>query len=1218
MAAPAQNDGFLKQTFENYIVRNLRFDKFNTHDDKAVLVTGYKSDVNQNESNIIHKGKELKSVQFVECTLNRIPAALLEHSEPEALYFIDCVFLKKLGSDEEVVDDTFESLRRLKKLRKLMVEGRTNKLSYFPQSLSKLITLEELHLMGHEISDLPESMCHLEHLQLLDLSECSLSAFPDVVCELTSLESLDLHSNQIRSLPNSVKNLVNLRRLDLRRCGFEQYPEIVLEMPSLTEVAIYEGDRADAFPRQLNKLKTITRLDMSNLHLNVCPDIVGKFTLIELNLERNRDLSSLPDSLAQLTSLRKLNLAGCNLSRYPEVVSKLTALQELNLSWNEELTSVSSSVVQLRNLRTLDITGCGIKEYPEVFFDMPWLTCVHFKLYSGKLQELFALPISELKNTKTLDLSGGNLPILPNFLFKLTSLEELNLSGIKVYDDDVLSPLIELRALQKVTLKGSSLPRFPDVLCRLTTLRELDVNKNYKVKELPNALAQLVNLQVLDVSFCGLDSFPEVVCRLQALQKLKINGNLIKSVPTSVEKLQNLQTLHLGNCGLSTFPDIICTLPSLESLSLHLNFIDEISESAIRTWHELSLPAMENLRNAQDLTRLKKPPFAIFQKGSKACLEYYNSVRASSIVKQSLLSVQVLGKTGAGKSSLIRTLKEGKPHLVDTADRTVVADTVEIQHDNTLLQVTDFGGHDIYELTCPLFLRASNSITFIAVKLWEYCEENHDELVTKWLATALTHMKNGHVCIAATQVDLCDEDKAHRMMELLKLKVSTWMDEELKYIQKLNAPSDNAEPRYLIKKDYIAFLMTNSKTMKGMEDLKTYLSQRADGSKLALPAHWSKMYRKLLNKQDEEERYLKLEAVYSMFKKSLPVARRVTLIGGQDDFQLCLHLLHDMGMLLWYHDNASLKNVVFHKIPFIVTVLKCLFRHDLCQHLFFDYERYGEFIGTEVQFETDIRQFCQTGILTQKLLKCIWEPINLQEEDFDKFVLILRNLDLCYPESEETKAKEEQDVLRFPWFVQEEDTEGILDRKWPRLLPSGTMQYSLVYNFYHKIPVPLFERLCVRMHSHLVSGGHTRKDWRDSVYVEQDNVQILLQRRPEPPDPSVEIHLRSAFSHLLKLKRLLFVLYNDLEALCSELPGLVVNTYFLCPHCLLSGHENPKRKHIKQLPESHPLDWVPCDPSDMESEKLPAAMIFLGLLGRFNIVSFNSKVHSKNLQGNFF
>ena len=131
------------------------------------------------------------------------------------------------------------------------------------------------------------------------------------------------------------------------------------------------------------------------------------------------------------------------------------------------------------------------------------------------------------------------------------------------------------------------------------------------------------------------------MCRLHTLEKLNIYGNLIESVPKSVEKLQNLQKIHLGNCGLSTFPEIICKLPCLKSLPLHGNFIDEISESVIRTWHELSLPALEKLRNSQDLAGLEKPPFAIFQKGSKACLEYYNSVKASSIVMQSLLSTSL-------------------------------------------------------------------------------------------------------------------------------------------------------------------------------------------------------------------------------------------------------------------------------------------------------------------------------------------------------------------------------------------------------------------------------------------------------------------------------------------------------------------------------------------------------------------------------------------------
>lgn len=116
-----------------------------------------------------------------------------------------------------------------------------------------------------------------------------------------------------------------------------------------------------------------------------------------------------------------------------------------------------------------------------------------------------------------------------------------------------------------------------------------------------------------------------------------------------------------------------------------------MNETSVTYWHEHDPPAYQTLQQTRDLWGLTKPPFATFQKGSKACIQYFNSLKASSIVKFSLHSVQILGKTESGKSSLIHTLKWQKPHLVDPLDRTVVDDTVDIELDNLQLQVTDFG-----------------------------------------------------------------------------------------------------------------------------------------------------------------------------------------------------------------------------------------------------------------------------------------------------------------------------------------------------------------------------------------------------------------------------------------------------------------------------------------------------------------------------------------------
>lgn len=191
-------------------------------------------------------------------------------------------------------------------------------------------------------------------------------------------------------------------------------------------------------------------------------------------------------------------------------------------------------------------------------------------------------------------------------------------------------------------------------------------------------------------------------------------------------------------------------------------------------------------------------------------------------------------------------------------------------------------------------------------------------------------------------------------------------------------------------------------------------------------------------------------------------------------------------------------------------------------------------------------------------------------------------------------------------------TDGILEEKWPKLQPSGSIQYTLVYNFYHnhRVPSTLFERVCVRIHKHLVPRGHLRCDWRNEVYIEQDKVQVVLQRRPSQSEPCMQIHLRSPISHLLKLKDLLLALYHDMENLCSELPGLVVDAYFLCPHCLMSRKEKPTRKSMKLLAEacSVKLDSVPCNPADIESEKIPTAMIFLTVLSNFHIFIYKTGI----------
>ena len=895
-----------------------------------------------------------------------------------------------------------DSIKDLVNLRKINLSD-CRSLSYL-ESVSTLSSLKELNLRyNRNIREISSSITQLTNLEILYVIGCGLSSYPESVSTLSSLKELNLSSNEnIREISSSITQLTNLEILYVIGCGLSSYPEALSTLSSLKELNLSSNENIREISSSITQLTNLEILYVKGCGLSSYPEALSTLSsLKELNLSENQDIREISSSITQLTNLEILYVRGCGLSSYPEALSTLSSLKELNLSENQDIREISSSISQLTNLKILNVSGCGLIEYPEIVLQMPSLINVYIYVSKEKVNDFFAQPLASIKNTKVLDLSHSNFPTSPKFLHHLTQLQELDLSDNRDRHDVVQDSWVQLKHLKKLDISGCGLRYFPDVLCQLTGLRQLHMKMNNNIGSLPKTMVQLKNLEVLDVWSCGLEDFPEVICQLTALHKLSIGGNWIEFLPESLAQLQNLQKLNVADCGLTVFPEVICQLIGLHKLNISENWIEVLPESLahlqnlqklnvadcgltvfpevigklhclqelqihenviatmtevlVKDWYKHDLPVIRNLQKSFDLESLTEPPSSIFRKGPKACVQYFNSLKISSIVECKLLSVQVLGKTGSGKSSLIKTLEKNESRLVDPADRTIVADKVEIKErvegDQILLQITDFGGHDIYELTCPLFLRASNVTTLVAIELNEYCEEKHDILVTKWLSTALAHMRTGHICVLGTQVDLCPKEEVESKMQMLKREVSVWMDAELKYIHKLNEKQDNpflAERQRL----HVSFFETSSRTLEGVMELKSYLFARAKENSLTLPGHWSKFYQKLLDQQLEDKHYLNKEEVNPMFKKSLPFTKK--LKRNPNDLRLCLQLLHDMGMILWYGDNENLRDVVFHKMSFIITVLKNLFRHNLQESLPYDHEAHGKIMGTQIQYETEM------------------------------------------------------------------------------------------------------------------------------------------------------------------------------------------------------------------------------------------------------------------------
>ncbi|CAO2142757.1 unnamed protein product [Urochloa humidicola] len=83
-----------------------------------------------------------------------------------------------------------------------------------PMCIGTLIHLQSLDLDGTDISNLPESICSLKFLQILNLQQChALHSLPMAITELCSLRRLGLCGTPINQVPRGISELKSLNDL---------------------------------------------------------------------------------------------------------------------------------------------------------------------------------------------------------------------------------------------------------------------------------------------------------------------------------------------------------------------------------------------------------------------------------------------------------------------------------------------------------------------------------------------------------------------------------------------------------------------------------------------------------------------------------------------------------------------------------------------------------------------------------------------------------------------------------------------------------------------------------------------------------------------------------------------------------------------------------------------------------------------------------------------
>jgi internalin A len=242
-------------------------------------------------------------------------------------------------------------------------------------------------------------------------------------------------------------------------------------------------------------------------------------------------LTSLPDSIAQLTALTTLSLSGTQVSDLTPIapltalttlslfgtqvsdltpIAPLTSLTTLNLGGTQ--VSDLTSIAPLTALTLLNLSGTQVSDLTSI---APLTSLTMLNLNSTQVSDL--TPIAPLTALKLLNLSGTQVsdltPIAP-----LTALTTLSLSGTQVSD---LTPIAPLTALTLLNLSGTQVSDLTPI-AQLTSLTTLNLGGT-QVSDL-TPIAQLTSLTMLNLNSTQV-SDPRPLTALRKLaESPEING----------------------------------------------------------------------------------------------------------------------------------------------------------------------------------------------------------------------------------------------------------------------------------------------------------------------------------------------------------------------------------------------------------------------------------------------------------------------------------------------------------------------------------------------------------------------------------------------------------------------------------------------------------------------------------------------------------------------
>ena len=560
-------------------------------------------------------------------------------------------------------------------------------------------------------------------------------------------------------------------------------------------------------------------------------------------------------------------------------------LKKLNLSdgsWRDtKLTKIPPEILELEWLEELDLSGNNIPKLPNILSHFPKLRLFGFRWEENKPIPDWINLVSEVK----LDFSDFKISNkLPDLIFTLNNLKHLDLSKNQL--TSIPDSIIQITKLKSLNLKENQLTSIPDSISKLTHLNLLNLRDN-QLTSIPDSISKLTHLNLLNLKENQLTSIPDSISKLIHLNLLDLSENQLTSIPDSISKLTNLKELDLNFNQLTSIPNSISKLTHLNFLYLSSNELISIPDSISKLTHlkELylssnqltSIPdSISKLTNLNKLyleeNPLEKPPIEIVEKGINAIREYFQQLAREGLDYLYEAKLLIVGEPGAGKTTLSKKIENQNYQLQDE-DSTKGIEVIKwnFPMDNGKyfrVNIWDFGGQEIYHTTHQFFLTKRSLYALVA----DTRKEDTDFYYWLNIVELLTDR---------SPLLIIKNEKQNRHREIND--------------HQLRGRFEN------LKETLATNLATNSGLDTILQNIKHHIKLLPHiGS--ALPKTWMRVREVLEN---DSRNYISLEEYVNICEKH-------GLKKYKDKLQLSEYL-HDLGICLHFQDDPVLNNTVILK-----------------------------------------------------------------------------------------------------------------------------------------------------------------------------------------------------------------------------------------------------------------------------------------------------------------